>query len=213
MSLSSLTAPVVVHLVGPAGVGKLTVARELAVSLPGKVVDNHWINNPIFGLLDNDRTTPFPAGVWEQTSRIRAAVLDTIATIAPWHANFILTNELYADEPDAADIAMQVIRCAEARDAIYVPVRLSCDARRLAERVVAEDRAARLKSMDASAAERNAMRGILETGSPFELNLDTTETAAKSTADAVLHHIHQIRTVQAGSEMAFFKRARDTESD
>jgi len=40
-----------VHLLGPAGVGKLTIARELAPVLKARAVDNHWINNPILGLL------------------------------------------------------------------------------------------------------------------------------------------------------------------
>jgi hypothetical protein len=189
-----MTSPsVIVHLLGPAGVGKLTVARELSVLLPGKVVDNHWINNPILGLLDNDRMTPFPVEAWQQTSRVRSAVLDTIAMIASRRANFILTNELYADEPDAADIVMQVRRCAELRDAIYVPVRLSCDASHLAARIVSEDRAARLKSMDAFAAERNAIRDILKTGSPFELTLDTSDATARSTADVIIGHFRRIR--------------------
>ena len=53
---------ILVHLLGPAGVGKLTVAQVLAPLLQARVVDNQWINNPIFGLLDNDRTSPFLNG-------------------------------------------------------------------------------------------------------------------------------------------------------
>jgi predicted kinase len=56
---------VMVYLVGFSGTGKLTVARELALPLEARVVDNHWINNPIFGLIDNDRVTSFPTGVWD----------------------------------------------------------------------------------------------------------------------------------------------------
>jgi hypothetical protein len=50
--------------------------------LNARVVDNHWINNPIFDLLDNDRVTPFPTGVWDQVAKVRHAVLDTIATLS-----------------------------------------------------------------------------------------------------------------------------------
>ena len=38
------------YLLGFAGTGKLTIARAFARSVGAKVVDNHWINNPIFGL-------------------------------------------------------------------------------------------------------------------------------------------------------------------
>jgi hypothetical protein len=73
---------VTVYLVGFSGAGKLTVARELAVPLRARVVDNHWINNPILGLLDNDRVTPFPTAVWDPVDKVRQVVLDTIATLS-----------------------------------------------------------------------------------------------------------------------------------
>ena len=80
---------VMVYLVGLSGAGKLTVARRLALLLNARVVDNHWINNPIFDLLDNDRVTPFPTGVWDQVAKVRQAVLDTIATLsAPTRISF-----------------------------------------------------------------------------------------------------------------------------
>ena len=42
--------------------------------------NNHWINNPIFGLIDTDGVSPLPDAVWSQTAKIREAVLETIAT-------------------------------------------------------------------------------------------------------------------------------------
>jgi predicted kinase len=62
---------VIVYLVGFPGTGKLTVARELALLLNARVVDNHWINNPILGLIDSDRVTPFPEDVWDQIAKVR----------------------------------------------------------------------------------------------------------------------------------------------
>ena len=48
------------YLLGFAGTGKLTIARAFARSVGAKVVDNHWINNPIFGLIDPDGVSPLP---------------------------------------------------------------------------------------------------------------------------------------------------------
>ncbi|MGO7427595.1 chloramphenicol phosphotransferase, partial [Rhizobium ruizarguesonis] len=49
---------VFVLLLGFPGVGKLTIARELGSLISAKIVDNHWFNNPILRLLDEDQTAP-----------------------------------------------------------------------------------------------------------------------------------------------------------
>lgn len=81
-----------VYLAGFAGTGKLTIARALAGLIGAKVVDNQWINNPIFGLIDPDGVTPLPDGVWAQTAKVREAVLETIATLAKPGTNFVFTR-------------------------------------------------------------------------------------------------------------------------
>jgi predicted kinase len=73
---------VLVYLIGFAGVGKLTTARKLAELIDARVVDNHWINNPIFGLIDRNRGERLPPSIWEQTRKVRHAVLETLATLA-----------------------------------------------------------------------------------------------------------------------------------
>src|SRR5262245_14156257 len=85
-----------VYLVGFAGTGKLTIARAFARLVGAKVVDNHWINNPIFGLIDSDGVTPLPDEVWAQIAKVREAVLETIATLAKPETNFVLTHQAKA---------------------------------------------------------------------------------------------------------------------
>ena len=63
-----------VLLLGFAGTGKLTIAQVLAPIIGARIVDNHWINNPIFGLVETDRQTPLPASIWDQTQKVREAV-------------------------------------------------------------------------------------------------------------------------------------------
>lgn len=77
-------------LIGFPGVGKLTIAKELSAMVSAKIVDNHWVNNPILRLLDEDGTAPLPKGIWEFTGRFRQTVLDAITAYAP-SANFIFT--------------------------------------------------------------------------------------------------------------------------
>ncbi|WP_205820973.1 chloramphenicol phosphotransferase [Methylobacterium nonmethylotrophicum] len=184
---------VVVYLVGFAGVGKLTTALALAKLFDARVVDNHWINNPIFGLLDTDGVTPLPAGVWDQVAKVRSAVLETIATLSAPGASFIFTHEGYDGDPEDHAIYRAMASTAERRGAQFVPVRLLCEVREHARRIVLAERAVRLKCVDpdvAIAAHRSA--SPLRSGHPNELTLDISASAPHESAARILSHIEAI---------------------
>ena len=182
---------VVVYLVGFSGAGKFTIGRELASLLNARLIDNHWINNPIFGLLDNDRVTPFPAGVWHQIAKVRQAVLETIATLSARDANFILTHAGYDDDQEDWEIYKTIVRTAERRGAVFVPVRLLCEETELARRVVSPERASRLKSMDPEAARREARtRNVLKVDHANQMTLDVSAINPQESARLILVHIH-----------------------
>lgn len=184
---------VLVYLVGFSGTGKLTVARELALLLKARVVDNHWINNPIFGLIDNDRVTPFPEGVWDQVAKVRQAVLDTIATLSAPESNFILTHAGFDDDSEDWTIYNAIARAAERRGALFVPVRLLCAEEELLRRVVSSERAMKLKSMDAEAASRSAKgRNVLAFTHANGMTLDITALNPLEAASVILRHIQAV---------------------
>ena len=87
-----------IYLIGRAGTGKYTIAKEL-VKAGYKLVDNHLINNPIFSLLN--RGEDISETSWNAIERIRNAVLDFISQDR-LH-NYIFTNELN-DEREGYDI-------------------------------------------------------------------------------------------------------------
>jgi predicted kinase len=186
-------ANVLVYLIGFAGVGRLTTAQKLAYLLDARIVDNHWINNPIFRLFDNDRVTPLPASVWEQTRKVRAAVLETIATLGAPHANFILTNSLADEDHEDRNIYEAVRVTAERRGALFVPVRLLCDEEQLVKRVVSPERAARMKRMNpvAAAEELRTLTPLL-THHANELTLETSAITPEATARLIYEHIGRV---------------------
>jgi hypothetical protein len=181
----------IVYLVGFSSTGKFTIARELALIVKARVVDNQWINNPIFGLLDNGRVTPFPVGIWDQITKVRQAVLETIATLSAPDANFILTHAGYEDDQEDWEIYKAIVRTAERRGALFVPVRLLCEEAELARRVVSSERASRLKSMDPEAAVRETRtREVLKVNHANQMTLDISAISPQQGARLILEHIH-----------------------
>src|SRR5262245_935835 len=176
-----------VYLVGFAGTGKLTIARTFAHLVGSKVVDNHWINNPIFGLIDPDGMTRLPDEVWPQVAKVREAVLETIATLAKPETNFVFTHE--GVEGDSIDQAVfESIRSAAARrDARFVAVRLLCEERELVRRIQSPERAGLFKCIDpADAINKSRHHAVLDPRLPTTLTLDVTTRTAEGSAAAIL---------------------------
>lgn len=183
----------VVYLVGFAGTGKLTIAHALARLLGAKMVDNHWINNPIFSLIDADGMTPLPEAVWSQVAKVREAVLETIATLAKPEANFILTQELVEGDPVDLAIFQCVHEAAARRAARFIPVRLLCEEAELVRRIQSPERAGKLKCIDpADAINKSRHYAVLDPKTPTTLTLDVTALDPEESAAAVVRHITRV---------------------
>ncbi|MBX5038956.1 AAA family ATPase [Rhizobium lentis] len=189
-----------VLLIGFPGVGKLTIAKELSPLLAAKVIDNHWFNNPILRLLDDDGTTPLPSGVWEYTGRVRQAVLDAIVDHAPPTANFIFTHAGLEGDERSTRTFQQIAGAARQCEALLVPVRLLCDEEELARRIITPARRERLKSIDAHASRENSRRAqVLNPQHRFTLNLDVTSKTPEASAAAIRDHILSVAAGDFGS--------------
>jgi hypothetical protein len=84
-------------LVGPAGIGKYTVALALEQLLASReqevrLVDNHYICNPVFGLVAQDGLSPVPTAVWDRIGEVRETVAKTIESVSPRGWSFIFTH-------------------------------------------------------------------------------------------------------------------------
>lgn len=177
-----------VYLIGPPGVGKYTVGKELADRMPARLIDNHYWNNPVFALVEYDGVRPLPAGIWERAAAVRAAVLETIATLAPADRNFVFTHAVTSEGGHPLDmvIAGQILRTAERRGARTLVARLSCAAEQLARRIADPVRAERLKQLDASRAAAYAALPPFEPRHPWTIDIDTTDRSPAETAARIL---------------------------
>jgi hypothetical protein len=185
---------VIVYLVGFAGTGKLAVARELAPLIDATIVDNHWINNPIFGLLRSDGMTKFPDAVWTAVAKVRDAVLETIATLSPRDASFIFTHDGRDDEPEDRAIYDAFRTTAECRNALFIPIRLICETDELARRIVMPGRKERHKSINPqSAREVSRTQKVLDPQHANGLTLDVTNLPPRQAAAVIHQRIIQLR--------------------
>jgi predicted kinase len=181
-----------VYLIGFAGTGKLTIARAFVREVDAIIVDNHWINNPIFGLIDPDGKTALPEAVWTQVWRVHEAVMETIASLAKPGRNFVFTHDGIEGEPYDRDKFNAIQSAAERRGARLVPVRLICEGEELARRIQSPGRAEKFKSTNAGHAVRRVGRDVvLDPRTPDTLTLDVTRLTAEESAAAITAHIRR----------------------
>lgn len=181
---------VIIYLIGFAGCGKLTIARAIQARFDCILVDNHYVNNVIFSLIDPDGRTPLPARVWQNVDLVRTAVFDTIRHLSKPGRSFIFTNVLFEGGDIDQQIFLDIAGLAQDRGALFLPVRLLISPEELVRRVVSPDRAQKLKETDPQAAREKALEQEVfrPVGFPY-LEIDITTLSPDEVADRILLEI------------------------
>jgi hypothetical protein len=181
-----------VLLAGLPGAGKHTigsaVTQRLAATREVRLVDNHYIINPILGLVEQDGVSPLPTDVWKPIGDVRDAVLETIARLSPIHWSFVFTADVAEDDEGYAFV-QQLSSVASARRTELVVIRLVCDLAELRRRIVNPARRARMKSTSESDAVERHGQGLaaLEHWSP--MTLDVTALRPEEAVEGVLRRL------------------------
>ena len=177
----------IIYLLGFPGVGKYTIAQELARQTQALLIDNHLINNPIFSVVRADGKTKLAPQVWEYTAKIGDLVREAIVTLTPPDESFIFTNALAEEDAKGRAIYHKILDVALQRDSLFVPVRLLCDLPTLQSRIVEHDRRERMKMTDAEGIADDYRRyTVLQPGHPHTLELDTTHLTVQEAASAIM---------------------------
>jgi predicted kinase len=183
-----------IYLFGFAGAGKLTIAKAIAERWDCLLVDNHYVNNVIFGLLDIDPESSgeLPEAVWEHIVRVRHTTMDAIRQLARPGRNFVFTNELLEGVKRHKVFFLEVERVAQDRGAFLLPVRLSVDAEELKRRIVSPERGEKLKITNPDAAvARTASEEVFRPEGYDHLELDVTHLAPEASAERILAELQR----------------------
>jgi len=178
------------YLIGFPGTGKYTIAKEICQLKPDiRLVDAHLINNPIFSLIPLDGKTNITKRTWANRVKIWKAVFDTMIYISPREFSFVLTNYLSQNDPEDVAWFEQVKAMAEAREALFVPVRLIIDPVEHKSRIVSSERKDRYKETNPDAPARYAAEDrLIEITHPNLLELDVTSLNPEEAAKKIITH-------------------------
>ena len=178
---------IILYLTGKPGVGKYTIAKELASKYGFIVCDNQLINNPIFTLLQYDGYAKIPDFAWDVIAKIRLEVFNFLSKSI--EQNYVLTNCLADTEVDR-QIYKQVKQMAEDRGSLFIPVQLEISKEEHLRRLTRPERRARWKSIDPSDAEDNGP--LISISHPNLFLLNVSHLKPEDAAEAILNHIRRI---------------------
>lgn len=178
----------IIYLLGFAGTGKYTIAKEIVKLSNFKLIDNHLINNPIFSVIELDGKSTIHEEIWAQVRKIKETVFDTILNYSPANLNFVFTNEII--EGVKADFIgySKVASLAEKRNSLFIPIRLICESQELARRVSTPGRWERFKSTDQNRAINNAANHeVYKPNHSNTFTLDVTTLSANEAAKIIIN--------------------------
>jgi predicted kinase len=184
--------PSLIYLLGYPGVGKYTVATEIAKLNGAVVVDNQVVNHPILILMRWDATSDLPPGTLDRAAPTREAVLSALEEIAPRDLSYVLTNVL-DDSEESRALYARVKQVAARRGSVFLPVLLTCDREEQLRRVTAAERIARFKIADPEKVDEDVRSTpLFVPDDPELLRLDTTDLAPAEAAAEVLRQLERV---------------------
>jgi len=172
----------IISINGWPGVGKLTIALELADRLNARLVDNHSLFNVALAL------TEYGSPAYYDAARsVRDIAFSHVLALEPG-VPVIFTNVIATGGPSGfAKDHWQAIRDLAAKRGVpLVSIMLTCDPAEQARRIVSIDRRSHQKLRDASVVETlRRTRRLFDDGADFRYAMNNTQKTPAGCADEI----------------------------
>lgn len=168
------------HINGRPGVGKLTIARELAALVSAKLLDNHSVYNVGSSL------TEFKSPAFYRAVRAVRAVAKEFILELPVSTPVIITNAHFEKSDWGRENWDAFNGMARERGVPLAVIVLECDRDENLRRIVGESRIGKGALRDPTIVPlESARRALLDDGGDFTLRLDVTHLSARDAALAI----------------------------
>lgn len=105
-----------------------------------------------------------------------------------------MTQEMIDDEEHAADFYQHLLKVAEHRKSLFVPVRLICSEDELVKRVKIEERHSAYKAIDVDRAiDLTQRHKVFQSNHPHEITVNNTDIYPGEAAKIIIEHIDAIQ--------------------
>lgn len=179
------TKRLLIHLNGMPGVGKLTIARQLAKQLDAKLIDNHTLHNIPLSIHGR-----FGAR-WDLFYAIRQLAYDAIKTIS-LETPLVMTNALAHGSKYEEEAWEAVQKLASESRRHFVPILLVCEQDEHCRRVVTEERTNNHKLDSAEVVQDYYKEGldiIHDDTLSYALTLDVSSLQPDEAAKMIIDHV------------------------
>jgi len=184
----------IILLMGFAGVGKLTTAKELAKYPNFKLVDNHTWINPVFGLINQDGVTQIPEATWKKVDKICDVVFETMGELSPNDFSFVITQGMIEGDDESEKFYRRICELVESRKSLFLPVRLECAEEAIVKRIQSAERRDKYKAIDAEwAAQLSRNNKVFQSGHSFEITINNTDKSPDQVARIIIDHLKKLK--------------------